>query len=127
MNGISPKRMLERFHSVAEQIEQDDGNVFVTASKSVLRRRKSLPSFRRGSGMNYSTLPLPIRRKATTSDTALPLTSCEARKCQRKTSMGMLSVTGTLDRSKSIRKAKVKTDNTILFMCPTVLSFYVVF
>jgi len=108
--NISPKRLFDRFLSGENQ---EDDQVFENpAPKTVLRRRKSLPSFRRGSGMNYSTLPLPIRRKAVTSDSRLPVVqnpeNPESRKCQRKSSMSGMLHSGTLDRSRSIRKAKVK-------------------
>ena len=103
--NISPRRLLEmRFSlSIEPTHEPTEENVFASVTRTMLRRRKSLPSFRRD-GMNYSTLPLPRRERkaASTSDSQLP----ESGKEQGKNFIAK-RYHGTLDRSKSIRKAKV--------------------
>lgn len=96
----SPRRFLEKMIHT-ESIENIKDDVFVEATKTVLRRRKSLPSFRRVNNGTYSTLP--IRRNKYNSDSKLPeVENSTLENKPRKTSESV-----TLTRKPSLRKAKV--------------------
>ena len=96
---LSPKKLFD-------QLQLDD-DVFATASKTILRRRKSLPSFRKE--RSYSTLPLPRRNRKTTSDSRLTPEGAPEDTLETLENKNRLAHPAAfLDRSRSIRKAKVQ-------------------
>ena len=95
---FSPKKFFD-------QLQLDD-DVFATASKTLLRRRKSLPSFRRE--RSYSTLPLPRRNRKTTSDSRLTSDPVPEKAQATRQMKNIIMNSATLDRSRSIRRAKVQ-------------------
>ena len=106
---ISPQRLLQRVNSIRKGSSSSTSEEKRVAK---VQRRRSLPSLSRGKP-NYSTMPLPRRSKTTKSDTVLPKDDSVVVLQTKPSKTRKFSANlATLERSASIRKAKVTSENS---------------